>query len=519
MDFNNKIVYQIYPKSFHDTNDDGIGDIPGIIAKLEYIANLDIDYIWLCPINCSPQKDNGYDISDYYNIDPMYGTIDDFKQLVYEAKKFNIEIMIDLVLNHVSDQSKWFINSKDIYSKYHKYFIWRDEPNEMTSHFDPNPSSAWTFCEEVGKYYFHLFDKHQPDLNWDNPQVRSEIKNVIEFWSSLGINAYRLDAIDMIGKNPDKFIKSGGPKLFEYLQDLLNGIRNENTLLVGECCISSIEDAMRLCDCGLTQVFHFENVNFTEGDTKWVQSPVDYKLLAQIMDKWTNSSLKSQTWVMNNHDLPRLISKWGNDKELRYECATCYATLFGLLDGTQYIYQGEEIGMTNPYFDCIDDYRDIESLNVYEYLINNQVSDEDAISELKKLSRDNSRVPMQWDDSELRGFSTASPWIPYNQYNLANVEIDLSRDKSIYAYYQSLIAFKKEHYHNYIKGGIDEISCKQDVISFRKHNMWIICNMSEDIVEFKVPNGKVVFNNYEQIGCVLQPYQSLVIVEERMRDE
>lgn len=514
MNFNNKIVYQIYPKSFYDTNGDGIGDIPGIIEKLDYIAKLGVDYIWLSPVNCSLQRDNGYDISDYYDIDPMYGTIEDYKNLIVEAKKFNISIMMDLVLNHVSDESRWFKDAKDMNSKYHDYFIWRDEPNKLSSHFDLTPKSAWTFCPEVGKYYLHLFDKHQPDLNWDNEVVRCEIKKVINFWHELGINAFRLDAIDMIGKKPDELIKNGGPMLHTYLQEILSDCNCEDMLIVGECCISSVEEAKRLCESGITQVFHFENVNYTEGKTKWEQSRTDNKQLAAIIEKWSKSGLDSQTWVMNNHDLPRLISKWGNDKELRYECATCYATLFSLLDGTQYIYQGEEIGMTNPYFESMDKYRDVESLNMCRYFEDAGYSDVEILQKLQMLSRDNSRVPMQWDDAKNRGFTDGKPWIDFNDYNHANVQSDLQCEKSVYKYYQQLIEFKKTKYKQYIVGGIDKSYSDRNTIVLRKNKMWIICNMTGEERKFELPTGEIKLNNYMKLGDVLNPYQAIVIIEE-----
>ncbi|MFV0288631.1 MAG: alpha-glucosidase [Mycoplasmatales bacterium] len=505
--FEDKIVYQIYPKSFKDSNNDGIGDIQGIIEKLDYLQELGVDYIWLSPVNKSPQYDNGYDISDFNDIDPIFGTLTDYKQLIKEAKVRNIKIMLDLVLNHVSSEHKWFKQALQGNKKYYNYFIWRDKPNKIKTFFS---KSAWTYKVEVGKYYFHLFDEHQPDLNWENPEVREEIYKMVNYWINLGVKGFRLDVIDLIGKDPDNYILGKGPKFYKYLNELHNKTFKDDILTVGECWGSSIEESTKMCTQGLTQVFHFEHLITTNGETKWEQSPINYSKIVKIIQKWQNQYHKSQNWVMNNHDMPRLISLWGDDKVYKYECATCYATLFTMLRGTQYIYQGEEIGMSNAYKYQIREYNDVESLNVYQALKDSNLSDEIIMKKIALISRDNARVPMQWTSQGNRGFSKQQPWIDYNHHDTANVEQDIKSTTSIYRVYQKLIKLKKTYYKQYIDQDLDYITYHNGLIEYAKSDIVVICNMSATDVMYEV-KGKVIFNNYTKYNGMFQPYQALII--------
>ncbi len=504
MKYEDKVVYQIYPKSFKDSNGDGIGDIQGIISKLDYIKDLGVDYIWLSPANKSPQHDNGYDISDYYDIDPMFGSLDDYKQLIKEADNRGIKMMLDLVLNHTSDQHEWFQKAVAGDKYYQDFYIWRDQPNEIETFFS---KSAWTYNEQVGKYYFHLFDTHQPDLNWENQHVRNEIYKMVNFWIELGVGGFRLDVIDLIGKEPDNYITSSGPNFLKYLKELHDNTFKDKLLTVGECWNSTTAEATAMCTDGLTQVFHFEHLTTTniDGD-KWNQSTPDYKRICDVILKWQNEYQLSQNWVMNNHDMPRLISLWLNDQK-RYESSTLLATLFSLLRGTQYIYQGEEIGMANSQYHTIGDFNDVESLNVYDKMIANGFSPSQAISHIKLVSRDNPRVPFNWNDHADRGFGSENPWITFNTdtYNAAD---DLKHSQSIYKYYQSLIKFKKENF-DLINTTIDEINCDQNVIKITKGKLVIICNMNDADVELE-QDGHKVLGNYDSNSSKLQAYEARV---------
>ncbi len=509
MDFNNKVVYQIYPKSFNDTNSNGYGDIKGIIAKLDYIKELGVDYIWLSPINKSPQRDNGYDIADYYEIDPLFGTKADYKQLIDECKKRGMEVMLDLVLNHTSDQHEWFQKALAGNKEYQDYYVWTEKPNDLIGFFS---KSAWTFEPKVGKYYLHLFDETQPDLNWNNPKVRAEIIKMVNYWIDFGVAGFRLDVIDLIGKEPEKYITAKGPKFYDYLKELSNNTFKKELLTVGECWDASHEDSYKMCSKdGLTQVFHFAHLITTNGEDKWDQKAVDYQKVIDIIKAWQNEYVGSQTIVMNNHDMPRLISLWLDDKQYRYESATNLATIFTLLNGTQYIYQGEEVGFTNANIEDINDYNDVETHNKYQvYKQENKLSETQIMERIKLISRDNARVPMAWDKTG--GFTKVKPWINYNQnYPTVNVESDLNSEKSVYKYYRNLIKFKKENYNSIIKQKITEISYENNVIMYQKANIVVCANMSGKCSPIEVKQGQVIFNNYNELETELQPYQAVVI--------
>lgn len=508
MDFNNKVVYQIYPKSFLDTTGNGIGDINGIIKKLDYIQELGVDYIWLSPINKSPQHDNGYDISDYYHIDPLFGTDEDYKQLILEANKRGLKVMLDLVLNHTSSDHEWFKRACNGDEEYFAYYVWTDTPNDLEGFFS---SGCWKYVEAVGKYYLHLFDESQPDLNWHNPQVRQELYKMVNYWIGLGVEGFRLDVIDLIAKEPEKYITGKGPKFYEYLKELNNSTFKDKILTVGECWNSTIEEANKMCNQnGLTEIFHFSHLTLTNGEDKWEQIPVDYNQVIDTIKKWQNEYDGNQTIVMNNHDMPRLISLWLDADNYRYESSTLLATLFGFLNGTQYIYQGEELGFTYANMMDINDYNDVETFGKYdEYNLQNKLSDDDIINRIKLISRDNARIPIAWDDTPNGGFTTGTPWLKQNvNYKQVNAAADLSSSKSVYKYYQEIIKFKKENYDQYINHKLDSIKFEDEVVTYSKNGLHVVCNMSTDSKALAI-TGEVIISNYDTTD-ELKPYQAVV---------
>lgn len=506
--FKDKVVYQIYPKSFLDTYGDGIGDLPGIISKLDYLKDLGVDYIWLSPICKSPQKDNGYDIADYYHIDKLFGDDDDYFTLIKEAKSRGMKIMMDLVLNHVSSDSEWFKKACANDPEYMDYFIWRDEPNDIFNFFGP---TSWTYVESVGKYYLHFFDPSQPDLNWENPKVRDAIYEMVNYWIENGVEGFRLDVIDIIGKEPDKMIMAKGPKFYEYLKELNNKTFGNNILTVGECWNSSIEEAKRMCnDDGLSQIFHFEHLTLDHGNDKWIKAELDYNRVIASIKKWQNDYENTTTQVLNNHDTPRLISNWFDDKNYRFESATLAAGLFHLLSGTSYIYQGEEIGMTNAYMDDIKDYNDVECINRYnKFVSDGELNDEEIMELVKFRSRDNARTPIQWNDSKNAGFSTGTPWLKVNaNYVDINVEKDLNSEKSVYKFYQELLKFKKSN-QDLVNSKIIDISFDNGVIHYSKDGFEVYANTTSDVKTLNITN-EVLLNNYVT-SSDLQAYQFIVV--------
>lgn len=430
--WHSSVVYQIYPRSFKDSNGDGIGDINGIREKLDYLKELGIDVIWLSPVYKSPNDDNGYDISDYYDIMDEFGTMEDMDNLLKEANERGIKILMDLVVNHTSDEHKWFIEakkSKD--NEYRDYYIWRDsvdgnEPNDLGSTFS---GSAWQYDETTGQYYLHLFSKKQPDLNWENGKVRNEVYKMMNFWVDKGIGGFRMDVIDLIGKVPDEMITGNGPKLHEYLQEMNKAaLEGKDLLTVGETW-GATPDVAKLYSNPerkeLSMVFQFEHIGLDqiEGKEKWDVKSLELLDLKKVLSKW-QTELEGQGWnslFWNNHDLPRIVSRWGNDKEYRIESAKMLATLLHGMKGTPYIYQGEELGMTNVRFDDINDYNDIESLNMYKDRLSKGYSHNEIMESIYAKGRDNARTPMQWDDSENAGFTTGTPWLAVNKKDRKSV--------------------------------------------------------------------------------------------------
>ena len=453
----NAVIYQIYPRSFQDSNGDGIGDLAGITKRLDYLETLGIDAIWLSPVYRSPQDDNGYDISDYCDIDPMFGTLEDMEVLIGEAKKHHIRIIMDLVLNHSSDEHRWFQEAKKSRDNpYHDYYVWRDgvegtPPNDMKATFG---GSAWTWVPEVGQYYFHQFSVKQPDLNWDNPALRQELYKAIRFWMDKGVGGFRLDVIDQIAKDPDLKITSNGPMLHAYLRELnANTFGGTELVTVGEAWGATVQNAPIYSDPRgkeFSMVFQFEHIGLDQipGKEKWDLAPLQLSALKEVLTKW-QVGLHGKGWnslFWNNHDLPRIVSRWGNDGAYRQESAKMLATLLHGMQGTPYIYQGEELGMTNVVFPTIDDYRDIETLHMYRDRMAAGYDETDVMRSIHAKSRDNARTPMQWDTSANAGFTTGTPWMQVNpNYTAINAADEAADGSSVFHYYQTLIRLRKQY--------------------------------------------------------------------------
>ena len=454
------VVYQIYPRSFKDSNGDGIGDLRGIIEKLDYLHTLGIGAIWLSPVYKSPNDDNGYDISDYEDIMDEFGTMADMEELIAEADKRGIKIVMDLVVNHTSDEHHWFIESrKGKDNPYRDYYVWADPaedggaPTNLQSVF---LGSAWKYDETSGQYFLHLFSQRQPDLNWENDKVRREVYDMMNFWIDKGVGGFRMDVIDLIGKIPLEGITSNGPKLHEYLQEMNKATFGDKDLLtVGETWGATPEIAKLYSDPKgkeLSMVFQFEHIclQYQEGQPKWhYQKELNIAKLKEIFNKWQTELGVEDGWnslFWNNHDLPRIVSIWGNDQEYREKSAKAFAILLHLMRGTPYIYQGEEIGMTNYPFETLDQVEDIESLNYAREALEKGVSMEEIMDSIRVIGRDNARTPMQWDESKNAGFSTGQPWLAVNpNYQTINVQEALANPDSIFYTYQKLVQIRKEN--------------------------------------------------------------------------
>lgn len=529
------VVYQIYPRSFKDSNGDGIGDLPGIIEKLDYLEKLGIGAIWLSPVYQSPNDDNGYDISDYEAIMTEFGTMADMDRLIAEAKKRNIRIIMDLVVNHTSDEHAWFVEarkSKD--NPYRDYYVWADPsedggvPNGLRSAFS---GSAWQLDEATGQYYLHLFSKKQPDLNWQNEKVRQAVYQMMNFWIDKGIGGFRMDVIDLIGKVPEKEITGNGPRLHEFLQEMNQATFGKHDLLtVGETWGATPEIAKLYSNPDrheLSMVFQFEHIGLDqqEGGEKWDLAPVDLGKLKQIFAKW-QTELDNQGWnslFWNNHDLPRMISRWGNDGQYRVESAKMLAILLHMQKGTPYIYQGEEIGMTNTAITDISQARDIETINMYHERLANGYAKEDIIHSINVKGRDNARRPVQWNNYAFAGFSTVEPWIAVNDnYENINVEQALADSDSIFYTYQKLIALRKAN-PIMIWGDFELVDTQEEVFAYlRKYQgeTWlVVTNFSNEAHDFKYDNAKakeIVIENMpvqlsECLDLTLKPWQAFVV--------
>ena len=533
--WHSSVVYQIYPRSFNDSNGDGIGDINGIREKLDYLKELGIDVVWLSPVYKSPNDDNGYDISDYCDIMDEFGTMEDMDNLLKEANERGIKILMDLVVNHTSDEHKWFIEakkSKD--NEYRDYYIWRDpvdghEPNELGSTFS---GSAWQYDETTGQYYLHLFSKKQPDLNWENEKVRNEVYKMMNFWVDKGIGGFRMDVIDLIGKIPDKMITGNGPKLHEYLQEMNKAALEGNDLLtVGETWGATPEVAKLYSNPErkeLSMVFQFEHIGLDqiEGKEKWDVKQLDLLDLKKVLSKW-QIELEGQGWnslFWNNHDLPRIVSRWGNDKEYRVESAKMLATLLHGMKGTPYIYQGEEIGMTNVRFEDINEYNDIESLNMYKDRLSKGYSHDEIMTSIYAKGRDNARTPMQWDNSENAGFTTGKPWLAVNKnYEYINVKQCVEDENSIFNHYRKLIDIRK-HNDTIVYGDYTLLSPNdKNIFAYSRalngDKILVVCNFYGNEVNFKFQQdfnyAEILLSNYNDSSALienlnLRPYEAIM---------
>ncbi|MGR5298254.1 glycoside hydrolase family 13 protein [Vibrio mediterranei] len=535
--WHNSVVYQIYPRSFCDSNGDGIGDLNGIRSKLDYLTELGVDVIWLSPVYQSPMDDNGYDISDYQAIAPEFGTMEDMDALLAEAKERGIKIVMDLVVNHTSDEHEWFKRAcESKTSPYRDYYVWRDAkpdgsaPSDMGSIFG---GSAWEWHEPTQQYYLHLFSKKQPDLNWENPKVHDEVHKMMNWWIDRGIGGFRLDVIDLIGKEIDNGITGNGPRLHPLLKQMNNATFGDKDLLtVGETWDATPEIA-KLYSAEdreeLSMVFQFEHITltWTNGD-KWKPAPLDLKAFKQVLTKW-QLELKETGWnslFWNNHDLPRAVSKYGNDGQYRVKSAKMLATVLHCLKGTPYIYQGEEIGMTNVKFDNLEQYKDIETLNFYKVRTEAGVSHEEMMAALAENSRDNARTPMQWSNEANAGFSTAEPWIEVNpNYTAVNTKLDRASNESIYEYYKALIGLRRE-FEAVIYGDFIPLLEEHDKVFayLRQHGeqtLLVVANFSDESVDVDLgieaptqctellSNASIDFSDFSCLN--LEPYDAAVL--------
>ncbi|EPS3398400.1 glycoside hydrolase family 13 protein [Vibrio vulnificus] len=515
------VVYQIYPRSFCDSNNDGIGDLNGIIGKLDYLKTLGVNVLWLSPVYKSPMDDNGYDISDYQDIAAEFGTMADMQNLLAQAKARDIRVVMDLVVNHTSDEHPWFVEarkSKD--NPYRDYYIWRDAkpdgsvPDDQGSIFG---GSAWQWDEATQQYYFHLFSKRQPDLNWENPKVQQEVHKMMNWWIDQGIGGFRLDVIDLIGKEIDKGITGNGPRLHPLLQEMNRATFGDKDLLtVGETWGATPEIAKLYSDPErheLSMVFQFEHITLTwqHGD-KWNPIPLDLKQFKHVLTKW-QTELSNQGWnslFWNNHDLPRVVSKYGDDKRYRVESAKMLATALHFLKGTPYIYQGEEIGMTNVAFESLDQYKDIETLNFYKVKTESGVSHQHMMDAIHENSRDNARTPMQWSASPNGGFSQAEPWIEVNpNYPEINVEQALADSDSIFYHYQKLIELRKQH-PAIVYGDFTPLFAEHDSVfayvrTHQDEQLLVINNFSDQDVSLELPDNL----QNKEVNCLIYNYDSL----------
>ncbi|QJS95783.1 glucohydrolase [Dolosigranulum pigrum] len=530
------VVYQVYPKSFNDTTGSGVGDLAGITEKLDYLKELGITVIWLSPVYESPGDDNGYDISNYEQIDPAFGTMEDMEQLIAEAKKRGIYIVMDLVVNHTSDEHEWFEEAKSSRDNpYRDYYIWRDPvdggvPNDLQSTFG---GSAWEYSEETGQYYLHLFSKKQPDLNWENPAMRQDVYQMMNFWLDKGIGGFRLDVIDLIGKQPDQLVTADGPKLHDYLQEMNEAtFGHQDVLTVGETWSATVQNAKQYSNpdgSELSMVFQFEHILLDQQDDgeKWDLKPLNLVDLKRTLAKW-QTELGDEGWnslFWNNHDTPRIVSRWGNDEEYRQESAKLFAILLHLMKGTPYIYQGEEIGMTNYEMESLDDIYDIESINMYHERLAAGYSETDILASINAKGRDHARTPMQWrGDQAHAGFTVGQPWIPVNDnFTEINVAQNLSEKDSVFATYQQLIQYRKDH-DIVVKGDFQLLYPDHPAV-FAYKRQWqddafvVFANVSEeeqtvDVAELSL--NDVIINNYNEVTVrdgqlTLEPYQAIAI--------
>ena len=543
-DFSNKVIYQIYPKSFKDSNGDGMGDLRGVAEKLDYLKDLGVDYLWLTPFFVSPQRDNGYDVADYRNIDPMFGTMEDLDNLIAEGEKRNIGLMFDMVFNHTSTSHEWFRRALAGEKKYQDYYIFKEgapdqPPTNWQSKFG---GSAWEYVSSLGKWYLHLFDVTQADLNWKNPEVREELKEVIRFWKAKGVKGFRFDVVNLISKPEiweDDFEGDGrkfytdGPYVHEYLKELVRDTGIEDYVTVGEMSSTTLEHCIRYSGAEEKELsmcfnFHHLKVDYKDGN-KWELMEPDYMELKVIFEKWQMGMQRGNAWnalFWCNHDQPRIVSRFGNEGEYWKESAKMLAGMIHLMRGTPYIYQGEEIGMTNPHYTSIEQYADVESRNYYEILLNEGKTKEEALEILAARSRDNSRTPMQWTDERYCGFSDTKPWIPVSDnFEKINVKKQKQDRDSILEFYKKLIMLRKEK-EVIARGNIEFMEVENaGVLAYTrcldKQKLLVCCNFRdvESQMEFtqEWKSGRKILGNYEENHknnykvLTLRPYEIIVL--------
>ena len=524
------VAYQIYPKSFQDTTGSGVGDLQGIIKRLDYLQTLGIDVIWLSPVCASPQVDNGYDISDYRAIDPMFGDLDDMRQLIQEGKKRGIGIMMDLVLNHSSDQHRWFLQAKTSRDNpYHDYYVWRDGtpdkfPNDMQATFG---GPAWEWVPEVEQYYFHQFAPQQPDLNWENPALRREIYDMILWWMEQGVEGFRLDVIDQIAKEPDNKITGNGPRLHEFLRELSAETFQKGCLVtVGEAWGADIPRAKLYSapdGSELSMVFQFEQMVLDQqpGKDKWDLAPLPFVKMKQSYARW-QQGLHGCGWnslFLDNHDLPRIVSRWGDDGEYRVQSAKLLATMLHGMQGTPYVYQGEELGMTNIRLP-LEQYQDVEIRNMYKKRMAEGYPEEEVLRSIYAKGRDNARTPMQWSSEANAGFTTGTPWLPVNpNYTAINAEAALADPDSVFWHYKKLIALRKE-YPVFVEG--DFILLEEEhpnLFVYQRgtgeEQILVVCNFGGGETRWTLPalwqDAQVLISNYSDRADTLRPWEAMIL--------
>lgn len=545
LNFKDKVVYQIYPKSFYDTNGDGWGDLKGITAKLDYLKELGIDYIWITPFFTSPQRDNGYDIADYRAVDQRFGTMADFEELTKEAKARDIGVMLDMVFNHTSTEHQWFkraVAGEKEFQDYYKFVDGEPDspPTNWVSKFGGN---AWEYVPAIKKWYLHLFDVTQADLNWENPRVRQELKDIILFWKSKGVSGFRFDVINLISK-PDSLqnddigdgrrFYTDGPKVHQYLKELVADTGIEEMITVGEMSSTSIDNCIKYSnpdekELAMTFSFHHLKVDYKDGD-KWSLMPYDKIAFKQLFKEWQEKMTDGNGWnalFLTNHDQPRIVSRFGDEKQYWRESAKLFAGVIHLMRGTPYVYQGEEIGMLNTHFTDINQYKDVESLNYYNILMEQGKNANQALDIINQRSRDNCRTPMQWDTSENDGFTTGKPWIEIPEYGKSiTVSSQINDENSILAFYKKLIALRKQ-YRIISEGNISfDIAVPEQIISFQRkledECLYVIGNLGETETQITVSEsltkGQLLIHNYSddvnimEKSLNLRPYELLAIL-------
>ena len=541
-EFKDKVIYQIYPKSFQDTNGDGLGDLRGVTKRLDYLAKLGVDYLWLTPFFVSPQRDNGYDVADYYRIDPRFGTMEDLEELISEAEKRGIGLMFDMVFNHTSTEHEWFQKALQGEKEYMDYYIFKDgEPDKLpTNWVSKFGGPAWKYVPSLKKWYLHLFDETQADLNWENPKVREELKKVLRFWKEKGIKGFRFDVVNLISK-PERFedddqgdgrrFYTDGRHVHEFLKELVHDAGIEEMVTVGEMSSTTLENCIRYSNPAEKELsmcfsFHHLKVDYKNGN-KWELMKPDYHALKELFEHWQVGMQEHNGWnavFWCNHDQPRIVSRLGDDEGSYWkESAKMLATSIHMMRGTPYIYQGEELGMTNAHYTSIDQYRDVESLNYHKILLEEGKTEEEAMKILGERSRDNGRTPMQWDDSQYAGFSSVLPWISIpDNYPTINAAREMDDPDSIFSYYQELIRLRKakkaisEGTITFLETNRDQVMAYKRQYQDQEITVYINFGKEETTLPAKTAGTQKLLGNYQDIQIEgellrLRPYEALVL--------